>query len=376
VSIEALLALQLQLCTLGNETAADAAFNSRLSRVVTKLFAKVIKAESASARPFSPEAIDIEALLCSLGDMLVATTYAPGAPNRNRQDAFDTCTNMGRSLMIPMLSARGRNGVNEIREIMDGLGIDPQESTLAALVTSCEPELELEFSDDSEPQEALPVTSSPSKPPSMNAASLVSALGSAPDGPERDAAVASLRRYNALHGEDELHAHLSEVSAHFRAYLSEQLKEPPPRPEITREDGESNAQSISLSERIRHLRSKLHATEAAVQSVIEPAYVERQTHTDEANGVSAPATPSRRSAASETRPTPSRIPRLSASSPRTTTGGAASLRERLAAAQKSRAKAAASEPEDSGRSSSAYGHAAALRARLEAVKQQSKRGAS
>lgn len=252
VSIEALLALQLQLCTLGNETAADAAFNSRLSRVVTKLFAKVIKAESASARPFSPETIDIEALLCALEDMLVAVTNSSGAPNRIRQDAFDTCTNMGRSIMVPLLSARGRRGISEIREIMDSLGIDPQESKLAALVTSCEPELE--FSDDNgEPQEELPVTS-PAKLPSMNIASLVSDLGSAPEGPERDAAVASLRRYNALHGEGELHTHLSEVSEHFRAYINEQLKGSPPKPEITHEGGECSAQSVSMSERIRHLR--------------------------------------------------------------------------------------------------------------------------
>jgi hypothetical protein len=57
-------------------------------------------------------------------------------------------------------------------------------------------------------------------------------------------------------------------------------------------------------------------------------------------------------------------------------GVALSLRERLAAAQKKRAAAAEeSESEDAlGRSASAYGHAASLRARLEAVKQQSKRG--
>jgi hypothetical protein len=79
VSIEALLALQLQLCTVGNETAADAAFNRRLSRIVTKLFAKVLKAEAASARPFSANNIDVEAIICALDDMLIATDFAPGA---------------------------------------------------------------------------------------------------------------------------------------------------------------------------------------------------------------------------------------------------------------------------------------------------------
>jgi hypothetical protein len=128
---------------------------------------------------------------------------------------------------------------------------------------------------------------------------------------------------------------------------------------------------------ITYCRSKLHATEAAVQSVVDPADFARLKPKDESNSLAEPGTPSRRSAASEARLTPSRIPKLSSTSPRTSTGGAAlSLRERLAAAQKNRAKAAASESEESARSSSAYGHAAALRARLEAVKQQSNRDAS
>lgn len=398
VSIEALLALQLQLCTVGNETAADAAFNSRLSRIVTKLFAKVLKAEAASARPFSTETVDVEAIICALEDMLVATAFAPGAPNRNRQDAVETCSNMGRSLMIPILNARGEGGIEEIRAMMDELGIDSRKSKLALLVTSCEAELVFSGSNVTEKEESAPAAQvSPARAPSMNIASLVSELGSAPEGPERDAAVAALRKYNELHGKSELHDHLREVSETFRAYILEQLDESSSSssPERPRSVG---AQSIPMSERIRVLRSKLNATEAAVQSAVEPTDTTKlaavQTEekarapepTTPSRRIDEPTTPSRRSAA-EARLTPSRIPKVSSSSAanterntaassQSTTGAALSLRERLAAAQKNRARAAAeseSQEDGVGGSASAYGHAAALRARLEAVKQQSKR---
>ena len=380
VAIEALLALQLQLCTVGNETAADAAFNSRLSRIVTKLFVKVLKAEAASSRPFSPETIDLEAIICALEDMLVSTAFAPGAPNRNRQDAVETCSNMGRSLLIPILNARGKGGVEEFRAMMDDLGIHPRESKLALLVTSCE--AELNYSANTVEDKIPPlVRVSPAKTPSMNIASLVSELGSAPEGPEREAAVAALRRYNELRGDEELHAHLSEVSEAFRAYILEQLDESPSSSEKRRGVGDSNGHSIPMSERIRYLRSKLNATEVAVQSAVEPPPADMSKATLEAEAtskISAPSTPSRKPV-TEARLTPSRIPKMSSSvdSDRPTAvsdstgGGVLSLRERLAAAQKKRAAAAAEERESEdalGRSTSAYGHAASLRARLEAVK--------
>lgn len=397
MSIEALLALQLQLCTVGNDSAADAAFNSRLSRIVTKLFAKVLKAETATAKPFSSETIDLEAIICALEDMLVATALAPGAPNRNRQDAVDTCSYMGRSLLIPILNARGEGGIEEIRSMMDDLGIDSRESKLALLVTSCESELD--FSDvtnavEEEKPVAPKTPPSPARPPSMNIARLVSELGSAPEGPQRVAAVAALRRYNELYGKAELHDHLSEVSEAFRAYIMEQLEESPSSPaNLSRGlDESATSQSSSMSERIRFLRSKLNATEAAVQSAVEQPTVETQETvlsqptTPSRRGNPEPTTPSQRSTttSAEARLTPSRIPKLSSSfapSDRAfppssqSSATALSLRERLAASQRNRAntESGGSGEDASGRSASAYGHAAALRARLEAVKQQSKR---
>lgn len=394
MSIEALLALQLQLCTVGNDTAADAAFNSRLSRIVTKLFAKVLKAEASSVTPFSPETVDVEAIICALEDMLVATAFAPGAPNRNRQDAVETCSNMGRALMIPIVNSRGQGGLAEVRAMMDELGINSRESKLGLLVTSCESELDYDYSTNNVQVEVKRISSAPASParkPSMNVASLVSELGSAPEGPERDAAVAALRRYNELHGKEELHDHLREVSEAFRAYIMEQLEESSSGPERPPATSESNAQSLPMSERIRFLRSKLNATEAAVQSAVEPSDATSkptvQTNetasevpqpTTPSRRIQEPSTPSRRSATTEARSTPSRIPKLSSSSTAQSTQTsttALSLRERLAAAQKNRAKAAA-ESESSedvlGSSTSAYGHAAALRARLQKVKQQSK----
>ena len=190
--------------------------------------------------------------------------------------------------------------------------------------------------------------------------------------------------------------HLSEVSETFRAYIMEQLKESSSPEKAPRNENTSATQSTSMSERIRFLRSKLNATEAVVQSAVEqqpttesakPAVDTRETvfltttvrsqpTTPSRRGIPEPSTPSRRSTTKESRLTPSRIPKPgTSSSPSKTTGTAQTLRERLAAAQKNRkaAAAAAAENEIDGAksSTSAYGHAAALRARLEAVKQQS-----
>jgi len=325
----------------------------------------------------------------------VATAFAPGAPNRNRQDAVETCSNMGRSLLIPILNARGEGGMEEIRALMDELGIDSRESKLALLVNSCESELDFSANEVVEEKPVPPAPASPARPPSMNIASLVSELGSAPEGPEREAAVASLRRYNELHGKAELHDHLREVSDAFRAFIMEQLEvSSSSNLERSHGVGESSAQSLPMKERIRFLRSKLSATEAAVQSAARPSdtvtkpAVQAQEKvaaapepTTPSRKIPQPTTPSRKPTAADARLTPSRIPKpiSTATAPPARGGAALSLRERLAAAQKTRAKAAAEseESEDAlGRSTSAYGHAAALRARLEAVKKQSKRDLS
>jgi hypothetical protein len=222
----------------------------------------------------------------------------------------------------------------------------------------------------------------------MNIASLVSDLTSAPEGPQRDAAVAALRRYNDLHGKEELNEHLSEVSETFRAYIMEQLKEPGSPDKRSHNETSAANQSTSMSERIRFLRSKLNATEAVVQSAVEqhpiaesvkPTVDTQEFTIPSQRGIPEPSTPSRHGTTKESRLTPSRIPKPGTSSsslsPSKATGTTQTLRERLAVAQKNRqAAAAAAENEfDGGKSSgstSAYGHAAALRARLEAVKQQ------
>ena len=65
------MSLQQQL-SLNSSDSKDAMFNSRLSRVVSKLFSRVVKAEEASIQPFASEDFDTEAIICCLDDALVA----------------------------------------------------------------------------------------------------------------------------------------------------------------------------------------------------------------------------------------------------------------------------------------------------------------
>jgi hypothetical protein len=67
------MTLQQQLSREIPETAEDEAFISRLSRVVSKLFSRVIKAEEGTSNPFSEVQFDLEAIVCFMEDLLVAS---------------------------------------------------------------------------------------------------------------------------------------------------------------------------------------------------------------------------------------------------------------------------------------------------------------
>jgi len=111
---------------------------------------------------------------------------------------------------------------------------------------------------------------------------------------------------------------------------------------------------MAVSERLRNLRSKLNATESATIQAFQPL-----------NATAPPSPHSRPHSipSSPRRAQSSKIPPPKAATP-SKDKSVSSLRQRLAAAQESRAKV------DEGPAKSASGHAAALRARLEAVKQQ------
>jgi len=375
------LQLQLNLNVAPDE---DAAFAHRLSRVVTKLFARVIRAEEASDSPFTQERLDMEALICSTEDYLVSCQRAEQEGSAPSRESLEICYDMAKTLIISILGAHGSS--TRLRQLMKDLGMmDDGNSALGELVAACEDDLGL-------PRQELPASSSTSRPPhsidvaaspyvtsspangkpstpSRDVAILVSKLGSAPAGDEREAALEEIRRYKASHGDEEIRAHLQQLSGPFREFIEEQLESNDPSPQKAVSLDLTGTSSVS--ERIRSLRSRLQVTEMAVQNAVEEKPspdaaaatasnlpLKARSSPPKESKLAAP-TPSRLASPPPSKlptPTQSRLPAIGSSSQ--------SLRERLTARRIEGTAAVAD-------SSATMGRAAALRARLEAVKKQS-----
>ena len=367
-SFLALMTLQQQL-VLGNvDDSVDDEFLGRLSRVVTKLFARVIREEEKVENPYLEERLDIETLLCGTEDFLAACQQAEQASQP--KDRVAACRNLAETLFLSILRAHG--DASSLRQHMDDLEIG-SESAMGLLVTACEDELGLVGVSKAETTSALdvdvaaqPAVPSPSrqpKTPSRDVATLVSRLGSAPAGEEREAALKAIRNYKALHGDEELGAHLQQLSGTFRQFIEEQLN----GVDTSVQKGSSQP-AVSMSERLRQLRSRIEATEMVVQTVVEDKAAPEPAE----NAASSTRTPSKIPSPSAKRssppsklaqPSPSKIPSPTERISKLPTSGissAQSLRERLARKT--------SDSVSTAESSSNIGRAAALRARLEAVK--------
>ena len=269
-SFLALMTLQQQL-VLGNvDDSVDDEFLGRLSRVVTKLFARVIREEEKVENPYLEDRLDIETLLCGTEDFLAACQQAEQASQP--KDRVAACRNLAETLFLSILRAHG--DASSLRQHMDDLEIS-SESAMGLLVNACEDELGLVGVSKAETTSALdvdvaalPAVPSPSrqpKTPSRDVATLVSRLGSAPAGEEREAALKAIRNYKALHGDDEeLDAHLQQLSGTFRQFIEEQLNGV-----YTSVQKGSSQPAVSMSERLRQLRSRIEATEMVVQTVVE-----------------------------------------------------------------------------------------------------------
>ena len=236
-SIQALIRLQDQLSSTSNNV-DDPQFNSRLSRIVTKLSTRVIKAEESVSHPFSQSSMDMETVLCFLEDTLDSC-------RKSEQPEETTATkHIAKSVVTAILKARRE--CNSIEAEMEDLGIDPNSSALGELVASVALDLGLIDSD-------LVATSSEEN----DVASLVSAVVSAAQGPERTAAIEALKSYRAVHGDKELMKHLEDVSPAFRSYLVKELSGSPTQV------SQQRSSTDDVSERIKKLRSKLNSTEVA-----------------------------------------------------------------------------------------------------------------
>jgi hypothetical protein len=372
------------------------AFDSRLSRLLSKLFMRVIKAEEAASEPFNPNSVDLEAILCSMEDFL-NTRHTTG----NLLGSSDVCTGVMQSLADALIRARG---VKKLRSIMKDLDIGPV-SLLASFIQNIEGTDGDKMTFTVSEHVALNV-SSPQKVSTMplfkasrslslisdvstDAAALVSALASSNAGPEREAALEALRQYKLTHGDDGLIAHLQEVSSPFRAFIEQQIAGAEGLASTTKKVEEENIGS--MSERLNSLRSRLGANESTTSTpkneptatkllnatndsptgtILNATRVSSMgTSTKQTQSVSAAShipssIASHRSLGSRlAKSTPSKLAQPSPSKLSSTS----TLRERLEASQMNRRVLAG--PNEV---STSLGRAAALRARLEAVKQKNR----
>lgn len=435
--MQALLNVQQELKECNDSY--DDQFRSRLSRVIVKLFARVVKAEESVGDPYVHGRIDMEALICSLEDILACNE------NSIPSEAKDVSIDMIKSLLQSILNVQG--SAASVRGLMEELGIDPIASALGKLIIQCDGDRDDEAMVDSESVRQNATNIVPMKmTPSKDVASLVSRLGCAPPGAEREAALASIRAYKLEYGDKELDTHLQQLSGPFRDFIVEQIyRDPSPlKKQMTAMTGDNaSSTSDSVSDRIRSLRSRLQASELSspqkTSGKVEEAVMKEdkieQPRIDGDEGLTTAAIPFNfNSAITNPEPSestfrknnsnipvasPSKIPSLNVSAtnsdnttatititksstpeskiplpgqrlsrlPGPSSSSAQSLRERLAARQGTSATTNPPPTTDhnnnsnntdmlkssipSSTSSSSLGRAAALRARLEVVKQQS-----
>lgn len=269
------MTLQLQLNLEQADESSDDVFTCRLSRVVTKLFARVIKAEEATKASYAQERVDMEVLICSMEDLLSACQHAK---HEGKSGSVEVCSDMVKSLVLSIICAHG--DATSLRQQMNELGIHSDGSELGVLVSACAEEISssrkahvdteaIIQADAIENPSSDPFNCPQPKTPSKDVASLVSRLGRAPPGAEREAALEEIRNYKATYGEAELDAHLQQLSGAFRDFIEEQIKgDPTPLKEKAAYVG------TSVSDRIRSLRSRLQATDLSVQTAVEEGALE------------------------------------------------------------------------------------------------------
>lgn len=315
-SLDALLNLQRDL-------SLESDSNARLARVVTKLFTRVIKAEDSEISPWKNT--DLSAVVVALNKHLEVCAEKEKAANGSELDAAISCKNMA-NLLVESILKTDPGGIRT-RNAMTHAGIS---EPLESLVT--------EYA----PSDAITFRAPRPQTPSRGVASLVSALGGAQSEADRQRSLMALREYISSYGDADLNTHLEHVSPQFRSFILDQLSSDHRHAEA--HSYESAAES--MAERLKTLRSRLNSEQASETSNIPPRTHSAARSYDDSVAVAASTD--------------------SASvSSHSTTNTSQSLRARLQAAQKNRASSIV-QPEIT---SSTGSRAAALRARLQSLKQ-------
>lgn len=358
----------------------------RMSRIITKLFSRVLKAEGNESNPFSSEDFDLEAVFGTLETVLSKSqpsgSFSVSIFSETSDitdldsmagDKMAPCRNMGNTFMMEVLKAKhAQNRATDVKFAIRKIG-NLRETCTGRLFTSCCSELGLDAL-------VSPQKESPNKDTSSqdydadHLSELIFAVGNAEEDEDRVDALEDLREFMDQHPDIDLESHLSGLSDSFRKFIIQQMKSPFRRPmrlssrsllsglssapgtvksasirtastSSTSNTSESNRETMSMSEKLRYLKSKINAAEETAQSVIESGTSKDMNM-----------------------PVP---PNENMSSPST---NFSTLRKRLAAASEKRSQTLSPETPNNQHhtyESTTVGNAANLRARLETVKRMS-----
>ena len=274
-----------------------------MSRIVTKLFARVIKAEEGEDRPFDKENIDLKIILTSLEDtlnkclsavpgsldMLSITSELTDMDSLN-DDKMAPCKTMVRTLMLHLVRAKhNANLVNEITQSLQQSCLNEDSLTWKLFLSSCS-EVGCEKVQNESITAGPGLPTSPKKQYDADYLSeLIFAVGGAEEDEDRVHALEDLRAFIESHPNIDLESQLSGLSAPFRKYILSELKSPfkPPLSAASRsmlsgytssKGGFGSLRSLtsddtsrSMSEKLQYLKSKINAAEATAQTVMSSA---------------------------------------------------------------------------------------------------------
>jgi hypothetical protein len=335
--------LQQQLSLDAFNDTIDHEFCGRLSRIVSKLFARVLRAEETSDDPYATGHFDVCLLLRTMESVLIRCQEVESDFIGEQLEQVSACRKMVTDFIYSFLeNYQGEKSLNKyFREI----GLDMKTSLLSDVIALCEKEFDLtdesavvrEIKVERRPTNVSPLSTTQSMGPAKDVGTMIQQISDKTDD-----------TYDFTHRE-------SHASPKLSSFTHEALNEV----ESSRHRVPIGSNRTDVSERLRQLRSRLQATEMSAQSEGSPS----DRKNSESNVLSMPRQ-SRLSA-----PSPSRISQSIPSRPRSIVDSNVStilsLRDRLAASQDTRQPLA-----ETTSTSSSMSRAAALRARLEAVKQQ------
>jgi hypothetical protein len=231
------MTLQLKLCSTIEQVSGQndsRTTNHRMSRIITKLFARVVKAEGNEMTPFSNRDFELGRVLKTVEETLikcnqlspqkdsVANSSLNGELDSYSADCMSPCRDLINTFVHQLLQAKSNQGkILELRHSLENAKLG-QTSLLGKLFTLCC--VKTGLSPIFGPANRSSRNSETKTYDSDYLSELIFSVGGAEDDQDRVDAMNDLREYLDAHKDIDIESHLSSVSVPFRKYILEQLR--------------------------------------------------------------------------------------------------------------------------------------------------------